>query len=254
MSLNYRQICPIAKACEVLGERWTILVVRELLMGSTHFRDFQRALPQMSPTLLTKRLTELADCGLVIRKELPQQRRTEYQLTDAGRELKPVVMGLAEWGARWARDQMSDDELNVQSIMYNFTRRVDRAHLPGGQIVIEFVFPSLPRFSRWWIVLEQDGKKELCLDHPSAQVDAQIKSDLRTMAEIWTGDIDVVSAKSSGRLEISGNPVLVRTVHSWLPTGPVSHIRPHPESVRFHKPQESRRRNRRKKSRGALSK
>ena len=228
--MNYRQFCPIAKACEVLGERWTILIVRELLMGMTHFRDFQRALPQMSPTLLAKRLTELVDCGLVIRKELPQQKRTEYQLTAAGRELKPVVMGLAEWGARWARDQMSDDELNVQSIMYSFTRRMDRAHLPDGQIVIEFLFPNLPRFSRWWIVFEENGKKELCLDHPNARVDAQIKSNLRTMAEIWAGDIDVATAKQKGRLEITGNPVLVRTVRSWLPTSPVAHVRPHPES------------------------
>ncbi len=230
MSMNYRQFCPIAKACEVLGERWTILVVRELLMGTTHFRDFQRALPQMSPTLLAKRLTELVDCGLVIKKELPQQKRTEYHLTAAGKELKPVVMGMAEWGARWARDQMSDDELDIQAIMYHLLLRLDQGRLPDGQIVIEFVFPNLPTYSRWWIVVEANGKKELCLDHPNAQVDAQIRSDVRTIAEIYSGDADVSGAKAAGRLEITGNPVLVRTLSSWFPISPVSHIRPHPES------------------------
>src|SRR5258707_383204 len=109
MSTRYGQFCPVAKAAEVLGERWTILIVRELLMGTTRFNHFQRTLSQISPTLLTKRLNQLQDAGLVIRKHLPEQRRTEYHLTPAGRELLPVVVGLGEWGMKWARGQMSDD-------------------------------------------------------------------------------------------------------------------------------------------------
>ena len=108
MSIQYGQFCPITKAAEVLGERWTILIVRELLLGTTRFNELQRALSQISPSLLTKRLVQLQDYGLVIKKEIPAQRRSEYYLTAAGKELKPVVMGLGEWGSRWARGQMED--------------------------------------------------------------------------------------------------------------------------------------------------
>ena len=108
-SIRYGQMCPISKAAEVLGERWTILIIRELLLGTTRFSDFQRALSQISPTLLTRRLHQLEEAGLILRRNIPGQRRTEYQPTAAAKELEPVVVGLAEWGMKWARGQMSDD-------------------------------------------------------------------------------------------------------------------------------------------------
>src|SRR5688572_1955282 len=110
MSIRYGQFCPVAKAAEVLGERWTILIIRELLLGTKRFSDLQRALSQISPTLLTKRLNQLEECGLVVRKKLLRLRRTEYHLALAGRQLRPIIMGLGKWGMQWARGQMSDDE------------------------------------------------------------------------------------------------------------------------------------------------
>src|SRR5215212_2928986 len=98
MSIRYRQFCPIAKAAEILGERWTILILRELLVGATRFSDLQRALSHISPTLLTKRLNQLEECGLLMRKKLPAQKRIEYQLAPAGRQLRPVVLSLGKWG------------------------------------------------------------------------------------------------------------------------------------------------------------
>src|SRR3954453_15857231 len=98
MSLHYGQICPVSKAAELLGERWTLLIVRELVLGTQRFNDFQRALSQISPTLLTKRLNELQEAGLLIRKTLPDQRRIEYYPTAACKELKPIILGLGEWG------------------------------------------------------------------------------------------------------------------------------------------------------------
>lgn len=232
MSTRYWQFCPISKAAEVLGERWTILVLRELLVGTTRFSDFQRALAQISPTLLTKRLKQLQDCGLVVRKNLPRQRRIEYHLTPAGRALRPVILGLGEWGMKWARGQMSDDELDVQLLMVDYSRRIDRAQLPGGRNVIQFVFPGLPRFEHWWIVIEENGEPELCVVHPGKGVDIQIRSDLRTMVEIWAGDTEIRAAKKDGRLKLSGNPVLVRTLASWLRVGMTADIRPHPDALR----------------------
>jgi len=231
MSIRYGQFCPVSKAAEVLGERWTILIIREFLLGTTRFSDFQRALSQISPTLLTKRLTQLQDCGLIIRKTLPKQRRTEYHLAPAGRELEPIVLGLAEWGMKWARGQMSDDELDVELLMHDFTRRIDRKQLPDGQTVIQFVFPGLAKFDHWWIVIEENDERELCVDHPGKEVDVLIRSDVRTMVEIWAGDTQIRAARKDGRLQLSGNSVLIRTLSSWLRPGLHAHVRPHPAQL-----------------------
>jgi DNA-binding HxlR family transcriptional regulator len=232
MSIRYGQFCPVSKAAEVLGERWTILIIRELLLGTTRFNDFQRAMSQISPTLLAKRLGELEDAGLLIRKKPPGQRRTEYYPTAAARELSPVISGLGEWGMKWARGRMSDDELDVEMLMHDVSRRIDEKQLPGGRNVIQFVFAGLNKFDQWWIVLEESGKRELCLESPGKDVDVQIRSNLRTMAEIWTGDTEVRAAIKDGKLQLSGNPVIVRTLPLWLRTGMFAHIRPHPDSLR----------------------
>jgi DNA-binding HxlR family transcriptional regulator len=233
MSIRYCQFCPVSKAAEILGERWTILVVRELLLGTTRFSDFQRALSQMSPTLLTKRLGQLCESGLIVRKTMPGQRRTEYQLTAAGRELRPVVLGLGKWGMKWARGQMNDDELDVQMLMVDLARRIDESQLPGGRNVIQFIFPGLPKFTRWWVVIEKDGTRELCANNPGKSVDVEIRSDVRTMVEIWAGDTEIRRAKKEGRLQVTGHPVLVRTLASWLRIGLLAKVRPHSDSLRF---------------------
>lgn len=225
MSIRYRQFCPISKAAEVLGERWTLLIIRELLLGTTRFSGLQRALSQISPSLLTKRLNELQDSGLVIRKSLPEQRRMEYHPTPAGRELLPIVIGLGEWVMKWARGQMSDDELDVELLMFDLSRRIDTTQLPGGRTIVEFDFLGLEKFPRWWVVLE-NGERELCLVKPAPDVDLQIRSDLRTLTEIWAGDTDLRTAKGDGRLQLSGSPLLIRTLRSWLRIGMFAHVRP----------------------------
>lgn len=230
MSIRYGQFCPVSKAAEVLGERWTILIIRELLLGTTRFIDFQRALSQISPTLLTKRLSQLQECGLVIRKTLPDQRRTEYQPMPAAKELKPVIFALGEWGMKWARGQMNDDELDVELLMYDLHRRIDVTQLPGGRTVIKFLFRGLPKFGHWWIVLE-NGAPELCVDNPGKEVDVHLITDLRTMAHIWAGDMEIRAARKTGQLQLTGNPVLIRTVSAWLRPGLFAHVRPHAETL-----------------------
>jgi DNA-binding HxlR family transcriptional regulator len=233
MSIRYGQFCPIAKAAEVLGERWTILIIRELLVGTTRFSDLQRGLSQISPTLLTKRLNQLQDSGLIVRKNVPKQQRTEYHLTPAGRELLPVVMSLGKWGMRWARGQMNDEELDVQLLMVEFCRRIDETQLPGGQTVIEFIFAGFPTFGHWWIVLENGKERELCAENPRKGVDLQIHSDVRTMAEIWAGDTEIRVAKKDGRLKLSGDPALSRTLSSWLRISLLAGVRPDPDSLKI---------------------
>jgi DNA-binding HxlR family transcriptional regulator len=236
MSIRYGQFCPIAKAAEILGERWTILIIRELLVGTKRFNDLQRALSQISPTLLTKRLTQLEDCGLVIRKTIPGPRRIEYHLTLAGRQLRPVVMGLGKWGMKWARGQMTDDELDVEMLMSEISRRIDATQLPGGRTVIEFIFTDLSKFRRWWVVIEDDGERELCVENPRKETDILIRADVRTMVEIWAGDTDIRTAKKGGRLHLQGHPDLIRSVTSWLRGGLYASVRRHPDSIQSLRP------------------
>jgi DNA-binding HxlR family transcriptional regulator len=231
MSIKYGQLCPIAKTAEVLGERWTILIIRELLLGTTRFSDFQRALSQLSPTLLSKRLTQLQDAGLVIRKALAGRQRTEYHLTAAGQELKPIVLGMGEWGMRWARGQMSDDELDVEMLMYDFSRRLDATQLPTGRTIVRFEFPDLDTFRDWWVVVEATGDRQLCLHEPAAAQDVCIRADLRVLAEVWAGDTAIRDARREGRLHVNGHPVLTRTVASWLRPGLLAHVRPDPRAA-----------------------
>jgi DNA-binding HxlR family transcriptional regulator len=230
MSIRYGQFCPVSKAAEVLGERWTILIIRELLLGTTRFRDFQRALSQISPTLLTKRLNQLQECGLVVRKTAPGQRRTEYQPMPAAKELKPIIFGLGKWGMRWARGQMNDDELDVELLMYDLHRRIDATQLPGGRTVIKFLFRGLPKFGHWWIVFE-NGTRELCVENPGKELDVQLTTDLRTMARIWAGDMEIRVAKKTGQIQLTGDPILIRTVSDWLRPGLFAHVRPHAEAL-----------------------
>jgi DNA-binding HxlR family transcriptional regulator len=231
MSNRYGQFCPVAKAAEVLGERWTILIIRELLLGCTRFSDLQRGLSQISPTLLTKRLQQLQDCGLIVRKTHLKLRRTEYFLAPAGKELEPLIMTLGQWGMKWARGQMSDDELDVELLMHDFRRRIDRPQIPGGRAVIHFIFPGLAKFEHWWIVFEGDEDSELCTENPLKPVDIQIRTDLRTMTEIWTGDTLIRDAKKDGRLQVSGDPFLVRTLSTWLRIGMFAGVRPAPNAL-----------------------
>jgi DNA-binding HxlR family transcriptional regulator len=224
--LRYGQLCPIAKAAEVLGERWTILIIRELLVGNSRYSELQRALSQLSPTLLTRRLKQLQECGLVVRKPVSGHSRAEYLLSAAGRELEPVVFGLGEWGMKWARGQMRADELDVQLLMVEFSRRLDAARLPAGRTVLEFVLPGLPKFGRWWIVVEPNGSRELCSNHPGHVTNLTLRLDLRTLGEIWTGDTTLAKAQKAGRLELTGDMKLAKSLAVWLRPGALAHVRP----------------------------
>lgn len=223
--MKYGQFCPIAKATEIVGERWTLLVIRELLMGTTRFSDFQRALSQISPTLLTKRLNQLVDEGLAVRKTPKSGKRAEYHPTPAAKELGPIVIGLGEWGMRWARGRMNDDELDVELLMYDICRRLDARNLPGGETVIHFSFPALETFAQWWIVID-DAKRELCVVHPGKDADVRIAADVRAMVEVYAGDLPLADARRAERIGVTGDRALVRSIDAWLPRMSLAHVRP----------------------------
>ena len=141
--VDYGQFCPVAKATELIGERWTLLIIRELVLGTHRFSDFQRALSRISPSLLTKRLKDLEKAGIIIRKTQQGRRGYQYFLTPAGRQLAPVIEHLATWGMRWARSQLTDDELDIEFLMWEIQRRLDSEALPDGETVLCFIFEEL---------------------------------------------------------------------------------------------------------------
>jgi len=213
---GYGQFCPIAKACEALGERWTLLLIRELLCGSHRFNDFKRGLPLISPTMLSQRLNILQQRGLVELKHSADNRSKEYHLTQAGRELEPIVMGLGEWGSRWVRSQMSDDDLSVELLMWDMRRTINISQLPLGRIVLHFEFKNLAQAYRNWWLLVENGEIDLCVDNPGFEPDMDFITDLKTMTQVWLGDISLVSAESSGKLTLSGASVLIKNMDKWL--------------------------------------
>jgi len=221
---GYGQFCPVAKATEVIGEKWTLLILRELLLGTTRFNDFQRALSRISPTLLTKRLKHLEQRGILVRRKLPGQKGYEYRLTAAGKELGPMLDILAVWGMRWARGQMSDDELDVEFLMWDLQRRVTTEQLPDGQTVLCFTFAELTKHKTWWVVID-DAEVDLCTADPGWDVDLYITTTVRTLVEVWEGERDLRKALRDESIKVHGVRYLARTMPDWFGLCPVKDVR-----------------------------
>jgi DNA-binding HxlR family transcriptional regulator len=222
---SYGQFCPVAKATEIVGEKWTMLILRELLLGTCRFNDFQRSLSRMSPTILAKRLKHLEERGVIVRKQLSGQKGYEYRLTPAGKELEPLIETLAVWGMRWARGQMSDDELDVELLMWDIHRRILTQHLPDGQTVLCMSFNDLDKHKTWWLVIDGDDV-DLCTEDTGKDVDLYVTTKLRTMVEIWEGDADLKKAIRDDRVTAIGDKSLIRTMPDWFGLCFVSHVRP----------------------------
>jgi DNA-binding HxlR family transcriptional regulator len=213
--VDYGQFCPVAKASELIGERWTILIIRELVLGTHRFSDFQRALSRVSPALLTKRLNGLEKAGIIVKKAQQGRRGYQYFLTPAGRQLSPIIEHLATWGMRWARGQLTDSELDVEFLMWEIQRRLGTDALPDGETVLCFIFEELTQFKSWWIVINGDDV-DLCTKNPGKDVDLYISSTVRTMVEIWEGEIGLKTAQRKNLLKTNGNRQLVKTLTDWF--------------------------------------
>ena len=213
--MEYKQFCPVSKASEILGERWTLLIVRELLMGAHRFTEVQRGLTQISPTVLTRRLTELAENGLVVKRRIPGQRGHEYYLSQAGKELTPIIKALGDWGMKWARGQMADSDLDVELLMLYLERSIHPEKLIGSETIIRFNFRDLERLNKWWLVVKGHDV-DVCIEDPGKDVDIRFDVDLRTMIEIWMGDLSYRAAIRNGKLKLSGPAALIRNVTDWM--------------------------------------
>lgn len=211
---GYGQFCPVAKTMEVLDERWTVLVVRELLCGSHHFNELRRGLPRISPTLLSKRLQTLTRAGIVMRMD--DGNRVRYELTAGGRALEPVITALGEWGVQW-RSQLGDEDLDPALLMWDVHRNVDLDAVPGGRVVLAFRFTDVePRTRQWWVVVEDRARVDLCDADPGFPVDVTVVGDLPTMVRVWRGDVSWSAALREGDLRLLGPEQVRRELPGWL--------------------------------------
>ena len=212
---EYGQFCPVAKASDIIGERWTVLILRELLLGTTRYNELLRGLARISPTLLSKRLKTLEGKGLIVRKRPSGQKSHEYYLTACGRELEPIIEHLAVWGMRWARGQLADSELDVEFLMVDLQRRLQTDRLPDGETVLCFTFNELETFKTWWMVV--CGKEvDLCTENPGKEVDLYINSGVRDMVKVWRGDLTLRKALREKLVRTQGNKYLIRSMPDWL--------------------------------------
>lgn len=216
MAESYGQFCPVAQAAEVLTERWTLLVLRELLMGSTRFNELQRGVPRMSSSLLSKRLRELERSGLITREPLRGERGHAYRLTPAGEALGPLVVELGNWSRRWLKREISEEEADPALLMWDMRRSVKLDRLPADQLVVFFRYRDAEEGRRaWWLVAEK-ANADLCFTDPGFGIDIQVDAEARAMAEVWLGQLDLGAAMRSQRIRITGPEHLVRSFPEWL--------------------------------------
>ncbi|WP_144300078.1 winged helix-turn-helix transcriptional regulator [Elioraea rosea] len=216
---SYDQFCPVAMAAEILCSRWTILVLREMLAGTTRFNELRRGVPRMSPALLSKRLKELERAGVV--EAAPNGKGVvEYRLSPAGEELRPIVFGMGFWGQRWVESQLSLKNLDPSLLMWDMRRNLNPTPLPPRRCTIQFQYPELPEKRRdWWLVVD-GGATDLCSVDPGFEVDLLVIGSLRSMTSVWMGLASVRDEVAHGRLELHGDPVLARSIQHWLGLSP----------------------------------
>jgi DNA-binding HxlR family transcriptional regulator len=211
---TYAQYCPIVRAVEVLGERWTLLIVREMLNGARRFNDLSRGLPGLSRALLSRRLRQLVAAGLVRRSD------DGYDLTPAGEDLRPLVFGLADWGARHAFGDPRPEELDPEVLMWWFHGRIDTTEIERRAVIqVEIA----DRARRFWLVIEPQDTS-VCYTDPGFEIDAVMRSDLATLYRMWGGEIDLLDAVKAGSIELSGPRWIVRGLPRWLQLSPVAPI------------------------------
>lgn len=222
MPVGYSQFCPVAMASEILCTRWTTLVIREMLCGSTRFNELRRGVPRMSPTLLSKRLGELEAAGIVTSGK-DESGYPSYRLTRAGEDLRPLIIGIGTWGQRWVESDLSLDNLDPELLIWDMHRCMDVDPLPKRRVCLQFVFSDLPRAKQdYWLLVDPESGVEACYIDPGFDVDLFSESSLRVMTAIWMGMDSVSGAISRSQLQLTGDRDIATNMQAWLGLSPFS--------------------------------
>lgn len=211
---SYNQYCPIAKGAEVFADRWTPLILRELLGGAEGFNQLHRGLPGISRSLLLDRLRALEQAGVLTHESNRRGKAARYTLTASGRDLQAVVESLGEWGARWALRDPDPRELDPYLVLLWISRHLDWNALPPARVVIQFEFPST-KVRRLWLVLESD-QASVCLKYPGFDVDLRVTTTPAALYAIYLGSTSYSEARRSGTLKLEGPTMLTGAFPRWF--------------------------------------
>ena len=207
----YGQFCPVAMAAELLATRWTLVVLGEMLSGSTRFNEIRRGVPRMSSALLVKRLRELEAAGVLVHAG------GEYVLTPAGRDLAPIVQGLGRWALRWVDSDCSLSNLDARLLMWNMRRNLRPDPMPARRVVVEFCYPELAADEQhFWLIVAPGSPVDLCSIDPGHEIDLLVTAELRAMTSAWMGMSNFEHELSARRIELDGDPLLSSSFTSWI--------------------------------------
>ena len=210
---DYGQFCPLAQAAQILCERWTIIIVRELIAGSTRYSELQKGVPQISPSLLATRLKQLVKANII--KKLPGK-TGEYQLTQAGSELRPIVEMFGAWGHRWAKTDLKENDLDPGLLMWDMRRSVDPDIFPKSRIVVQFEYPDAPPGGKDWWLISENGEVDLCREDPGMDVNLVIRCSLKAMTSVWTCQTTFDDQVNSRNIKVLGDSKLKSHLQNWL--------------------------------------
>ena len=218
---GYGQFCPVSMAAEILCTRWTALIVREMLCGSTRFNDLRRGVPRMSPALLSKRLKELEKAGVIV--TVAQKNGTvEYHLSPAGEDLRPLILGMGFWGQRWVESQLTLRNLDPSLLMWDMRRHLKVDPLPSRRCTIKYTFPELSAARQaWWLVID-GGKVDLCSFDPGYEVDLYVEGSLYSMTAVWMGHSTLAREVDAGNIELTGDKAIINSMNEWLGLSPLA--------------------------------
>lgn len=218
-------LCPAMASADLMGDKWTLLILREMFLGATRFSEFQRAQPRMSPTILSKRLKMLEANDIIVRKNSANPGANAYRLTRSGRELGPIIEGMAVWGMRWRSRHIVAQDCDVGGFMWDFHRTVNTQALPDGDTVIHVDITDRSELNSWWL-LANAQTVDLCPQDPGYDIDIYINATLKDLITVWMGDISLKLAIQQKRLQVTGARHYVNTAGEWFPQSPLADIRP----------------------------
>lgn len=215
----YNQFCPLAQASQILSERWTLLIIREFVAGSTRFSEIEKGVPTMSPSLLSTRLKSLVEAGI-----LENVQKGIYRLTNAGQELRPIIELMGAWGHRWVRSNLEEKDLDAGLLMWDMRRSINPAVFPERRIVVQFIYPDAAKGQRAWWLISENKEVDLCLDDPGHEVDVLIESSLAAMTAVWTCQMKLNDAVISGAVKVNGDQALKNKLQDWLRSSLLSRL------------------------------
>ena len=213
---KYCQFCPVAKAAEILCEKWVILVLRELMMGSTRFGQLRKGLPRISPSILSRRLKNLEEQGVIIRTKKEDNAGYEYHLSESGEELRPIVLGFGTWGHRWAKNKIVKEDLDAGFLLWDMRRRLNVEYFGDEHVVMHIEFTDQDKHDRYWWMVIENGEIDLCFEDTGHEPDIIIMTTLPVMTQVWLGYENLDAMIEKRKLKMLGSKKHLKNISKWI--------------------------------------